>query len=87
MLEADALQNVVQLDVDAQVVGVELELVAGLQAAVFVHVHGQRGDAAVNGSAANGDNRRRRVKGDERLLSCHVMHAVRISSYGQATPA
>jgi len=29
MLEADAVQRVVQLDVDAEVVAVELELVAG----------------------------------------------------------
>ena len=28
MLEANALQDVVQLDVDAEIVGVELELVA-----------------------------------------------------------
>ncbi len=49
MLEADALQSVVQLDIDAEVVGVELELVARPQAAVFVDVHGQRGHAAVDG--------------------------------------
>ena len=49
MLEANALQDVVQLNVNAQVVGVELELVAGLQAAVFVDIHGQRRHAAVNG--------------------------------------
>ena len=47
VLEADALQRVVQLDVDAQVVAVELELVAGAEAAVFVDVHRQRGDRAV----------------------------------------
>jgi hypothetical protein len=38
MLEAHALQGVVQLHVHAEVVGVELELVAGLDAAVFVDV-------------------------------------------------
>ena len=47
MLEANTLQNVVQLDVNAEVVRIELELVAGLQAAVFVDVHGQRRNAAV----------------------------------------
>ncbi len=47
VLEADALQRVVQFDVDAQVVGIQLELVAGAQAAVFGHVHGQRGNRAV----------------------------------------
>ena len=38
VLEAQPLDGVVQLDVDAQVVGVELELVAGHQAAVLVDV-------------------------------------------------
>ena len=42
MLEADAVERVVQLDVHAQVVGVELELVAGHDAAVLVDIHGQR---------------------------------------------
>ena len=49
MLETDALQNVVQFDVHAEVVGVEFEFVARAQAAVFVHVHGESGDAAVDG--------------------------------------
>ena len=35
VLEADALQRVVQLDVDAEVVAVELELVARAEAAVL----------------------------------------------------
>ena len=47
MLEAQPLDGVVQLDVHAEVVGVELQLVAGPEAAVLPHVHGQRGDAAV----------------------------------------
>ena len=38
VLEADALHRVVELDVDAQVVAVELELVAGTQAGVLVEV-------------------------------------------------
>jgi hypothetical protein len=36
VLEADAVDGVVQLDVHAQVVAVELELVAGARAAVLV---------------------------------------------------
>ena len=45
MLEAQALQRVGQLDVDAEVVGVELQLVVvGPQAGVLLHVHRQRGD-------------------------------------------
>src|SRR4029077_4895368 len=34
-----------QLDVDAEVVGIELQLVAGPEAAILVHVHGEIGDA------------------------------------------
>ena len=47
MLEAQALHHVGQLDVDAEVVGVELQLVAGLEAAILVHVHGEVGDAVL----------------------------------------
>ena len=47
VLEAHAVQRIVQLDVDAEVIAVELELVAGLQAAVFGHVHRQRGDLSI----------------------------------------
>src|SRR5476649_1395462 len=46
MLEAQALDHVGQLDVDAQVVGIELQLVAGPEAAILVHVHGEVGDTA-----------------------------------------
>src|SRR6185437_623503 len=45
MLEAQPLDGVGQLDVDAEVVRVELELVAGAQAAILVHVHRQVSDA------------------------------------------
>ena len=47
MLEADAVDRVGELDVDAEVVGVELELVAGADAAVLVEVGDQGGDRAV----------------------------------------
>ncbi|MCY1186495.1 hypothetical protein D9M73_273730 [compost metagenome] len=47
MLEADAVERVVQLDVHAQVVAVELELVARSQAGVLVDVHRERGDRAL----------------------------------------
>jgi hypothetical protein len=43
VLEADALDRVVQLDVDAQVIAIELELVAGTQAGVLVEVGGELG--------------------------------------------
>jgi hypothetical protein len=51
MLEADALQGVVQLDVDAEVIGIQLQLVAGLDATVFVDVEVQGGDLAVERQA------------------------------------
>ena len=49
MLEAQPLGRVVQLDVDAQVVRVEFQLVAGHQAAGLVDVHRQGGDRALDG--------------------------------------
>src|SRR4029078_10465239 len=49
LLEAEALEGVVELDVDAEVVRVQLELVAGADAAVFVAVHRDGGDGAVDG--------------------------------------
>ena len=54
MLEADAVERVVQLDVDAQVVAVELQLVAGAQAGVLVDVERQRGQRAVEARASSG---------------------------------
>src|SRR5215813_13587984 len=47
MLEANALKNIVELDVHPEVVRVEFEFVAWAETAVFVHVHRNRGDAAV----------------------------------------
>ena len=47
MLEADPLQRVGELDVDAEVVRIELELVAGIEAAILVDVQRQRRDRAV----------------------------------------
>ena len=35
MLEANAVERVGKLDVDAEIVGIELELVAGLERCVF----------------------------------------------------
>ncbi len=49
VLEPQPLHRVVQLDVHAEVVGVELELVAGAQAALLVDVHGEGRDRAVDG--------------------------------------
>ena len=49
MLEAQAVQRVVQLDVDAEVVAVELELVARGDALVLGDVERERRDRAVEG--------------------------------------
>src|SRR5213594_912667 len=49
VLEAQPLERVVQLDVHAEVVGVELQLVAGSQAAVLLHVHRERRHRPVEG--------------------------------------
>ena len=50
MLEADALNRVGQLDVDAEIVGIELQPVVGREAGVFLHVHRQRRDGPSNDS-------------------------------------
>src|SRR6185436_15135993 len=49
MLEADAVQGVGELDVDAEVVAVQLQLVARHQAVVFRDVERQGGERAVEG--------------------------------------
>ena len=48
MLEADAVECVMQFDVDAEVVAVELELVTRAQAGGLVDIHRQSGDGPVN---------------------------------------
>ena len=65
MLEAQALQRVGQLDVDAEVVGVELQLVVvGPQAGVLLHVHRQRGDRPVEAQLPVAVLRWRGLEGD-----------------------
>jgi len=44
MLETDALQGIVQLDIDTQIVRVELELVTFFQAAILIDMLRERGD-------------------------------------------
>ena len=46
MLEAQPLHRVGQLDIDAEIVGVQLELIAFEQPAILVDIHGQRRDVA-----------------------------------------
>src|SRR5208337_2560279 len=47
MLEADAIHRVVEFDIDAEVVGIELQLIARRESAVFVHIHQDRRDRPV----------------------------------------
>ncbi len=49
VLEADALVGVGEFDVDAKVVGIELQLIAFEETALLVNVHRQGGDGAVDG--------------------------------------
>ena len=48
MLEAQPLQRVGELDVDAEIVGIQLQQIAFEQAAILVHVHRERGDVAID---------------------------------------
>ena len=48
VLEANPLQRIVQFDVDAEIVRIQLQLVSRTQPACLVDVHHQRGDRAVD---------------------------------------
>ena len=69
MLEAQALQRVGKLDVDAQVVGIELELVAGHDAAILVDVERQRRDRAVHREPPMDVAIRVRIEGHHQVAS------------------
>ena len=56
MLETNPLQRVVQFDVDAQIIRIQLELVPRTDSAVLLHAHRKRGAAAFNMRYANGDS-------------------------------
>ena len=47
MLEAEPLHRVREFDVDAEIVGIQLELIAFEQPAILVDIHCQRGDVAI----------------------------------------
>ena len=47
VLEADAVDGIVQFNIDTQVVTVELELVTRTQAGVFININRQGGDSTV----------------------------------------
>jgi hypothetical protein len=48
MLETQPLERVGELDIDAEIVGIEFQLIAFEQRALLVHVHDERGDLAVD---------------------------------------
>jgi hypothetical protein len=47
MLEAETLDCIVQFDIDAQVIGIQLELIARVERSVFIDVHRKRSYRAV----------------------------------------
>jgi hypothetical protein len=51
MFKPDSLQRIVQLDVDAEVVRVELQSIPGAQATGFIDVHGQCRDGIIDGQS------------------------------------
>ena len=48
MLETQPLHGVGEFDVDAEIVGIQLELIAFEQPAILVDIHGQRRDLAID---------------------------------------
>ena len=48
MFETQPLHRIGKLDIDAEIVGIQLELIAFEQAAILIDVHGQRRDLAVD---------------------------------------
>ena len=48
MLESEPLQGVGELDVDAEIIGIQLELIALEEPAILVHIHEKVGDLAVD---------------------------------------
>src|SRR5208282_185430 len=49
VFEADALQGIVQLNVDPQIVGVQLQFVAWADSAVFLGIHAKGCDGSIKG--------------------------------------
>ena len=41
MLEAQPLDRIIELDIDTQIIGIQLQLIALEQASLFVHIHDQ----------------------------------------------
>ncbi len=47
MFETNALQRVVQFDIDTQVIGIQFQFIPGTQTSIFVHVHRKGGHLAI----------------------------------------
>lgn len=50
VLEAQTLDGVVELDIDTQIIGIELQGIARHQPGVFIHIHSQSCHRAVKGN-------------------------------------
>src|SRR6185312_14862055 len=78
VLETDALERVVQLDIDAEIVGVELQPVAGRDPARLVDIERQPRDGRLDPQAPMPVARRISVEGDHAVSSDRkgiIMHA------------
>jgi hypothetical protein len=69
MLEPNAVERVRQLDIDAEIVGIELQPIAGGERALFGDVQGQGRDRAVTGKAPMAIARGMGVEGDHPNLA------------------
>jgi hypothetical protein len=78
VLEPQALGGVVQLDVHAEVVGVELQFVAGYQAALLVDVEHEPGQLAVDPQPPVPVGVRMGVEGDHRSMVYTFLACVKV---------
>ena len=86
MLEAQPLDGVGELDVDTEIVGVELELIAFEQRALLVDVHEERGDVAVDRELPMAVARRRSLEIDPGLAVGQRTLGLMLRGRHQAAP-
>ena len=67
MFEANALQGVVQFDIDPEIVRVQLQLVAGPDARIFVDVERERGDRVLDAQLPVPIRTRSGIERDQRV--------------------
>src|SRR5262249_45232698 len=72
VLETQPLDRIRKLDVDAEIVGIELELIALEQAAILVDVHRQCRDVSVHGELPVPVARRIGLEIDELRTACEA---------------